>query len=316
MCGQPKPKTITMENSDNRFDHRPRGTNNTTSSPSPLYTELRPTDVLMGRGSGVAAHPGNQKFRVMIREHKSVYLSAPRNQKMSIAAKIMEEIETKHDGRFVEREMNGRFVIVSCKRALEKTSQALRERPSQASGNNSCCSAGTAASPTSFVTGTTDEMDSHGSPKSTSSEPVEVLNFRPLSDMANESGRGRAPRSQYSETKGLRSVPASPPRSMDKPSWLTEKNLQGSVMLGSGSIIFPKATRASSPFTATSYERTSETSISPHPDMNDLDEYAKWGEYVTMDIDTEECTQFSDAAEDEFDTSLLVFYDCLRSNYL
>lgn len=96
--------------------------------------ELRDNDVLSGRGSGVAAHPGNQKFRQLIRSHKNSYVSAPRNQKMAIAAKVIEEIESLNPpGRFLERDGDGSFVTMDYKKALEKTSQALRERPPQSS---------------------------------------------------------------------------------------------------------------------------------------------------------------------------------------
>mmetsp|Transcript_14352 Transcript_14352/g.21034 ORF Transcript_14352/g.21034 Transcript_14352/m.21034 type:complete len:371 (-) Transcript_14352:226-1338(-) len=105
---------------------------NRTAAPSMLLEETR-TDVLLGRGSGIARHPGNVYFRRLVAMYRPMYQKQERNRKMDIANIIVAKIEaTCPPGRFLESSKRAplRFVQVDKKRALEKTSQALREKPS------------------------------------------------------------------------------------------------------------------------------------------------------------------------------------------
>eukprot|EP00540_Astrosyne_radiata_P000086 CAMPEP_0116826664 /NCGR_PEP_ID=MMETSP0418-20121206/2655_1 /TAXON_ID=1158023 /ORGANISM="Astrosyne radiata, Strain 13vi08-1A" /LENGTH=405 /DNA_ID=CAMNT_0004455325 /DNA_START=1065 /DNA_END=2282 /DNA_ORIENTATION=+ len=99
-----------------------------------LY-RLNDNDVVSGRGSGVAALEGNKKFRKLIARFKGMYAEAERTKKTTIADKVIEEVK-KAGGNFLERDGNGNFVEMEYKKALEKTSQALRERPSQGGRSN------------------------------------------------------------------------------------------------------------------------------------------------------------------------------------
>ena len=103
-------------------------TENTLSS-----SEVSPNenDVVSGRGSGANKHKGNLHFRNMIRDNKTYYLSLSKNLKMGVARQIFDDITSLDPpGRFLQKnpETDTWFEIKS-DRALEKISQALREKP-------------------------------------------------------------------------------------------------------------------------------------------------------------------------------------------
>lgn len=88
-------------------------------------------DVVSGRGSGANKHKGNLHFRSMIRDNKTYYLSLSKNLKMGVARQIFDDITSLDPpGRFLQKnpETDTWFEIKS-DRALEKISQALREKP-------------------------------------------------------------------------------------------------------------------------------------------------------------------------------------------
>lgn len=131
MCGPTKndPTMMIIEPKNDETAH-----GNFHGSDEMEVSELRSTDVLLGRGNGAAAHPGNKRFREIVRANKKVYLAAPRHCKTSVAKEVIGQIESLDPpGRFLERVEEGRYLIVSPTKALEKTSQALREKPSRTS---------------------------------------------------------------------------------------------------------------------------------------------------------------------------------------
>jgi hypothetical protein len=89
--------------------------------------ELRPCDVLLGRGNAVANFEGNINFRKVVWEHKEAYKEAVRNEKSRVAEDVIAEIESM-GGRFVEPSDKDSYIVISYNRAMEKTSQALREK--------------------------------------------------------------------------------------------------------------------------------------------------------------------------------------------
>jgi hypothetical protein len=101
--------------------------------PWPMTGETFPTlhsnDVLSGRGNGVAIYPGNRQFREFIRSFKDEYVRAYRNEKGNVASDVIRTVLSLNPpGRFVEKARNGNgYQLVDYSRALEKTSQALRE---------------------------------------------------------------------------------------------------------------------------------------------------------------------------------------------
>lgn len=83
-------------------------------------------DVLLGRGSGVTRHEGNKKYRSLIVRSQYDYVLATRSEKTAMARRIVADIR-KHNGRFLKQDDSGTWFDVGNKKAVEKTSQALRE---------------------------------------------------------------------------------------------------------------------------------------------------------------------------------------------
>jgi hypothetical protein len=95
---------------------------------APPFIELRKTDVLLGRGNGVATYPGNLAFRRIVWARRPHYEKSIRNEKRKVAALVVQEVQALDPpGRFVVAFKRG-HVVVSATRALEKTCQALREK--------------------------------------------------------------------------------------------------------------------------------------------------------------------------------------------
>lgn len=90
-------------------------------------------DIVSGRGSGSNRHEGNLYFRKLIRENKELYLSRPKNEKMLVARDIYNTIEDLDPpGRFLQKNPEtGSWFEIGKDRALEKISQALREKNSK-----------------------------------------------------------------------------------------------------------------------------------------------------------------------------------------
>ncbi len=90
-------------------------------------------DIVSGRGSGSNRHEGNLHFRKLIRENKQLYLSRCKNEKMSVARDIFDSISSLDPpGRFLQKNPEtGTWFEIGKDRALEKISQALREKNSK-----------------------------------------------------------------------------------------------------------------------------------------------------------------------------------------
>jgi hypothetical protein len=94
-----------------------------------LERQNEPTvlDVLCGRGGTTNAHEGNKRFRTVVAEHQEEYLTAKKKEKAIMAHKIVKIINGR-GGRFLgKNDSNGSWEPVDEKKAIEKTSQALRE---------------------------------------------------------------------------------------------------------------------------------------------------------------------------------------------
>jgi hypothetical protein len=92
---------------------------------------INDNDVVSGRGSGGNRHPGNIYFRELIKSNKAYYLSLSKNQKMDVARAIYDKISSLDPpGRFLNKNPETeKWYIIKKDRALEKISQALREKP-------------------------------------------------------------------------------------------------------------------------------------------------------------------------------------------
>lgn len=91
---------------------------------------VQPNDVLCGRGGETNHHPGNIRYRSLVKAYQKLYLLAKRRDKPKIAQCIVVSVRGV-DGRFLRRTKNAIkgnvWVDVGNVKAREKTSQALRE---------------------------------------------------------------------------------------------------------------------------------------------------------------------------------------------
>lgn len=84
-------------------------------------------DVLCGRGGQAQKHVGNKTYRALVNLNKQLYVSCRTTEKIKISRSIVAAIR-EQKGRFLERDSRtGLFYDITDKKAVEKTSQALRE---------------------------------------------------------------------------------------------------------------------------------------------------------------------------------------------
>jgi len=86
-------------------------------------------DVLCGRGVTTNRHKGNESFRALVGLNKEVYVSSTKKQKMGISRSIVDAVRSLDPpGRFLEKNpISGLWSDIGHKKAVEKTSQALRD---------------------------------------------------------------------------------------------------------------------------------------------------------------------------------------------
>ena len=96
-------------------------------------------DVLSGRGSAANRHVGNSNFRDIVACNKAVYVTLTKREKMMMARSIFQLIRSQDPpGRFLQKDANTNLWFdIGRSRALEKVSQALREKTSKKSPNSS-----------------------------------------------------------------------------------------------------------------------------------------------------------------------------------
>lgn len=91
---------------------------------------VQANDVLCGRGGETNHHPGNIRYRSLVKAYQKLYLLAKRRDKPKIAQCIVVSVRGV-EGRFLKRTKNANkgstWVDVGNVKAREKTSQALRE---------------------------------------------------------------------------------------------------------------------------------------------------------------------------------------------
>ena len=84
-------------------------------------------DVLCGRGGATNSHIGNRNFRALVKDYQDKYLRAKKKDKPTVASEVVEKIRTR-GGRFLEKVKDvGLWRDIGKRKAMEKTSQALRE---------------------------------------------------------------------------------------------------------------------------------------------------------------------------------------------
>ena len=85
------------------------------------------SDVLCGKDTTLARHPGNQLFREKIQTELPHYLKARSKQdKMKITKSIVQFITVKQRSRFLKLKGNGSWVEIDSQAARDKVSHALR----------------------------------------------------------------------------------------------------------------------------------------------------------------------------------------------
>jgi hypothetical protein len=88
--------------------------------------------VLCGRGGGINKHFGNIVYRRVVEYNKKVYKQVPTRHRMTVSRSIVQAI-INAGGRFLQEQPsknNDRtmWTEIQLRRAVQKTSQALRER--------------------------------------------------------------------------------------------------------------------------------------------------------------------------------------------
>jgi hypothetical protein len=90
----------------------------------------RQMDVLCGRGGGINKHVGNRMYRRVVEYNKSMYRHVPKRHRMLVSQSIVQTI-LNEGGRFLQADgssSSSRWKEIPFRRAVQKTSQALRER--------------------------------------------------------------------------------------------------------------------------------------------------------------------------------------------
>ena len=88
-------------------------------------------DVLCGRGGFINKHVGNIVYRKVVDYNKAIYKQVPKRHRILVSQSIVQTIE-KHGGRFLQPvsgqgRKNQEWTCIQFRRAVQKTSQALRE---------------------------------------------------------------------------------------------------------------------------------------------------------------------------------------------
>ena len=105
------------------------------SSPTEIIIDVHNNDIIGGRGSLPLRHPGNISYRKIVNSNKQAYIKCMKNDKLRLSRSIVAAIR-ETGGRFLERvspynkDEDGTPVAyrdIGDRRAIEKTSQALRE---------------------------------------------------------------------------------------------------------------------------------------------------------------------------------------------
>jgi hypothetical protein len=91
--------------------------------------DLRPLDIVCGRGAPTNYHYGNQVFRGLVEEQQTSYLCAKRSAKPQIAMNLLDQVKST-GGRFVRRQKTSEGLVwteIKDRGAYEKICQALRD---------------------------------------------------------------------------------------------------------------------------------------------------------------------------------------------
>lgn len=107
---------------------------NETNSSDTVKT-ITDKDVLCGRGGGINKHSGNVVYRRVVEYNKVLYKHVPKRHRMLVSQSIVQAI-LNSGGRFLQQQQDctslsqdaQKWKEITFRRAVQKTSQALRER--------------------------------------------------------------------------------------------------------------------------------------------------------------------------------------------
>ena len=120
---------IPVDSSMSEFDGALPGKSGEIGAPDAngLIIHPRDADVLCGRGGAALRHPGNQTYRRLVNLNKGLYITCLKTEKLKISRSIVAAIR-EQNGRFLEKSNDqNAWYDIGDKKAVEKTSQALRE---------------------------------------------------------------------------------------------------------------------------------------------------------------------------------------------
>jgi len=87
----------------------------------------RETDIICARGGAALQHAGNQTYRRLVNLNKRLYMTCSKTERKTISQSIVAVIR-EQKGRFLQRDdYKGVWFDIGDKKAVEKTSQALRD---------------------------------------------------------------------------------------------------------------------------------------------------------------------------------------------
>jgi len=115
----PNPKQEQEEHNNTNENGDDDDANTTVSDP-------QDNDVLCGRGGFINRHPGNIVYRKVVDHNKIFYQKVQKKYRILVSQSIVQSI-LNHGGRFL-MSRNRHWLPIDFKRAVQKTSQALRER--------------------------------------------------------------------------------------------------------------------------------------------------------------------------------------------
>jgi len=85
-------------------------------------------DVIKGRGNGANLHPGNIRFRQLVKVAREGYALGSKADKKRYAENILQYISSLDPpGRFLDKDDKGQWFVMDAKKSKAKTRQALRE---------------------------------------------------------------------------------------------------------------------------------------------------------------------------------------------
>lgn len=120
-----------QESNDNFNTHSNGGGYDIPPGYGGLVKEPNVNDVLSGRGGRINSHPGNVHFRLLVNQHKHVYLSkqTKKLEKVKVADKIVQAIRNMVPaGRFLKEDpATQQWIEIGDKKARKKAGQAMRE---------------------------------------------------------------------------------------------------------------------------------------------------------------------------------------------